>query len=160
TDVVQVVERALRSAPIPGVAPEAPISCVLMDLGESWARYAVRYWLADLVNDDPTDGEIRTRIWFALRRAGIPLSLPPRAVLVTDDNAGRREHKETQALERRRRVLDALELFSQIPPDARAALAARMHPAPFARGEVVHREGAEAHWLYVLVAGEVEERVA
>ena len=56
--------------------------CVLMDLNESFGRYAVRYWLTDIAVDDPTDSSIRTRVYFALRRAGIPLSMPAHAVFL------------------------------------------------------------------------------
>jgi len=48
-----------------------------MEFKESYASYAVRYWLTDLAVDDPTNSIVRTRIYFALRRAGIPLSIPP-----------------------------------------------------------------------------------
>ena len=60
---------------------------------------------------------------------------------------------------RRRALLGELDLFNHLPEPERDALAARMRPAPFAAGETVHRQGADAHWLYVLASGEVEERV-
>jgi CRP-like cAMP-binding protein len=34
-----------------------------------------------------------------------------------------------------------------------------MRPAPFGRGEIITRQDAAAHWLYVLTRGEVEVRV-
>jgi CRP-like cAMP-binding protein len=38
-------------------------------------------------------------------------------------------------------------------------LSRAMRFAPFSRGEVITRQGAAAHWLYVLVRGEVEVKV-
>ena len=40
----------------------------------------MRYWLTDLSSDDMTDSEVRHRIFFALKRAGVPLSIPAHAV--------------------------------------------------------------------------------
>jgi hypothetical protein len=37
-----------------------------------------------------------------------------------------------------------------------ASIAERLVPAPFARGDVMTRQGAVAHWLYLIVAGEAE----
>src|SRR5260221_5385959 len=71
SDVVSVTEQALRGAPIESVAEIPPPECVLKSLDESYARYTVRYWLTNIATDDPVDSVIRTRIYFALRRAGI-----------------------------------------------------------------------------------------
>ena len=76
TEVMRVVTDALLAAPVEGSAVEPPPNCVLMDFKESYCLYAVRYWLADLAKDDPTDSLVRCRIYFALQQAGIPLSVP------------------------------------------------------------------------------------
>ena len=74
--VLETVREALTREPIPNVAAEPAPSVVLMDFRESWASYAARYWLTDLLPDDPTDSIVRTRIVYALKRAGIPLVDP------------------------------------------------------------------------------------
>src|SRR5690606_11209689 len=83
-EVLACVEAAVRTGDIPAVAKDPPPNVVLMDLGESWGRYAVRYWLTDLANDDPTDGLVRQRVFFALQRAGMRLALPKHAVYLTE----------------------------------------------------------------------------
>ena len=65
TEVIDTVQAALRSEPIPNVAAEPPPNCVLMDFKESFAAYAVRYWLTDMAVDDPTNSIVRQRIFFA-----------------------------------------------------------------------------------------------
>ena len=55
TQVIDVVETALRAEPIANIAHEPPPSCVLMDFKESYGSYAMRYWLTDLAVDDPTN---------------------------------------------------------------------------------------------------------
>src|SRR5262249_5033754 len=91
TDVIAAVNEAITAAPIERVAIHPSPNCVLMDLAESWGRYAVRYWLTDLAVDDPTDSAVRARIYFALKRAGIPLSMPAHAVFVTEENVERKQ---------------------------------------------------------------------
>ena len=56
--LAETVNAALQAAPIEHVAVEPAPHCILMDLHESFGRYAVRYWLTDLARDDPTDSVI------------------------------------------------------------------------------------------------------
>src|SRR5262249_27508278 len=72
TKVIQVVTEALVGANIQGVATDPPPNVLCMDFTkerrESFATYAVRYWLTDLAADDPTSSRVRARIYTALRR--------------------------------------------------------------------------------------------
>lgn len=160
TDVVQVVVAALKNAHIPRVAADPAPNCVLMEMGDSYGRYAVRYWLTDLAIDDPTDSEVRTVIYFALQRAGMKLSMPAHAVFLTEESKDRAEVKTKQQLDRIVRLLDKLYLFKDLTPEEKLQLARGMRHTPFARGEVMTRQGAEAHWLYVLEEGVASVRVA
>ena len=131
-----------------------------MDFKESYGSYAVRYWLTDLAVDDPTNSVVRTRIYFALRRAGIPLSIPAHSLFVTEDDTSRRQRKSTEEIEKRFQSLRHVELFDGLTDEERQSLATRLRVAPFVRGEVLTRQGAEAHWLYVITKGEAEVRVS
>ena len=73
--------RAASAEPAPSV--------VLMDFRESWASYAARYWLTDLLLDDPTDSVVRTRIAYALRRDLIRLAGTPVGDLIAHPEAAR-----------------------------------------------------------------------
>src|SRR5262249_9754400 len=119
SDVIQAVTDAILAAPIDNVAREPKPSCVLMDLGESYARYALRYWLTDLVVDDGTDSVIRTRIYFALKRAGVPLSMPAHAVFLTEENVAREELRAKREGERRHAALAHVDLFDALDQDVR-----------------------------------------
>jgi len=160
TAVIDVVEKALRLEQIPNVAASPPPNCVMMDFKESYASYAVRYWLTDLAVDDPTNSIVRTRIYFALRRAGVPLSIPAQSIFVTEDDQQRRARKTSEETEARVEALCNVELFRTLTEEERRALAQRLSVAPFARGEVITRQGARAHWLYVITRGEAEVRVS
>jgi small-conductance mechanosensitive channel/CRP-like cAMP-binding protein len=159
-NVIDVVETALRAEPIPSVALEPPPNCILMDFKESFGSYAVRYWLTDLAVDDPTNSIVRTRIYFALRRADIPLSIPAHSLFVTEEDQSRLERKRNEEIETRVAALKRVELFQSLTDEERGSLAARLRVAPFVRGEAITRQGAKAHWLYLITRGDAEVRVS
>ncbi len=155
TQVICAVEEAVRVGNLPNVSSTPAPNCVLMDVHDSYCRYAVRYWLTDLAVDDPTDSAVRTRLYFALQRAKIPLSIPAFALFTTDDSEDRRAHKERDRHDHRIVVLRQLTLFDGLGDADLEHLAERMREAPFGPGETLTRQGALAHWLYILAEGEV-----
>jgi small-conductance mechanosensitive channel/CRP-like cAMP-binding protein len=160
SDVIDAVNGALQAAPIERVAAQPQPHCLLMDLHESYGRYAVRYWLSDLAVDDPTDSVVRTRIYFALKRASIPLSMPAHAVFLTEENVERKTEKQRAEHERRLDAVSEVDLFDGLDDATRQKLAGRLRYAPFTRGEAMTRQGAEGHWLYMIAEGEASVRVA
>jgi small-conductance mechanosensitive channel/CRP-like cAMP-binding protein len=163
-EVVRVVNEALQGAPIEGVAAEPKAHCICYDLArdtrDSFAYYAVRYWLTDLARDDPTSSLVRERIYAALKRANLPLAIPAKAVFVSQDDTQRREQKKQHELDARMQALAAIDLFSHLSSDEQRILANSARLAPFAPHEVITRQGAVAHWLYVLLKGRAVVRVA
>jgi small-conductance mechanosensitive channel/CRP-like cAMP-binding protein len=158
-DVIRAVEDAVRAAPLAGMSMDPLPNCVLMDFHESYGRYAMRYWLTDLVRDDPTDSAVRTRIFFALRRAGLPLSIPAHAIFMTEETTERRDEKTQREHGRRVDMLASIELFSALSAEERSELADSLRFAPFAAGETMTKQGAEAHWLYIIESGRAAVRV-
>jgi CRP-like cAMP-binding protein len=55
-------------------------------------------------------------------------------------------------------AVEPLELFHSMTPDERNYVADHLRYAPFTAGETITRQGAEAHFLYILCTGEVEVR--
>jgi CRP-like cAMP-binding protein len=62
--------------------------------------------------------------------------------------AGRRQRE----LARRIKALAGIELFASLDEAERRKIAERLVHAPFARGDVMTRQGATAHWLYVIAS--------
>ncbi len=157
--VMELAVAAIATDRLPNVATTPQPSCVLMELGESTAKYVLRYFLTDPALDDPTDSLVRTRIVYALKRDGVPLAIPAQAVFVTTETAERRDEKSRRQLEQRVRVISEIGLFSSLSEHERARLAEGLRPVPFAQGEIVTRQGATAHWLYVLCHGSASVRI-
>ncbi len=158
--IVDEVESALRSEPIVNIASDPPINCIVYDFKDSYATYAVRYWLTDFALDDPTNSVVRTRIYAALKRKNISLSIPAQALFISEDDAQHREQSFEKEVARRIQVLEGVELFHSLTADETRELAEHLSVAPFVRGEAMTRQGAEAHWLYVIIKGEGEVRVS
>ena len=154
--VIQAVEQAIAIAEIANVARAPQPNCVLMEFGPSYGRYALRYWLTDPGADDPTDSSVRTHILAALQRAGFRIAEPEYSVHMIKENEAHREEVHARELGRRLKALRGVEIFASFSEDELKALADRLVYAPFARGDVVTRQGMVAHWLYILVAGEAE----
>jgi small-conductance mechanosensitive channel/CRP-like cAMP-binding protein len=160
SEVIESVEAALRAEPIANVAQEPPINCIAYDFKDSFINYAVRYWLTDMAVDDPTNSIVRTRIYAALKRQNIPLSIPAQARFITEEDSIRNEQKFEKEVNHRVEVLRDVELFQTLTEEERRELAERLSVAPFVAGEAMTRQGAEAHWLYVITKGEGEVRVS
>lgn len=159
TEVIGAVERALRADPVPRMAREPLPMALFFGVRDSYAHYCVRYWLEDLTADDPTDSAVRIRIWYALRRANIPMSIPASSVFVTHETPERAERKATDELGRRLAALASVDLFSGLPEDTRRELANDLAYTPFATGEAITREGEHDDGLYMLVSGDASVRI-
>jgi CRP-like cAMP-binding protein len=131
-----------------------------MDLGDSSGRYALRYWLSNIARDDPTDSVMRTRIYYALRRAHIPLSMPAQAVFLTQESAERKREKSREDADHRLEALRNVSIFSGLSDEERGFLAEHLHSAPFGPQEIMTRQGAVAHWLYIIMKGEASVHVS
>ncbi len=158
TEVIRVVTDALNAEPVEGSALDPPPNVVLMDFKESYCTYAARYWLTDLLKDDPTDSLVRGRVFFALERAGIPLSVPAMTAFVEEHDQARAKLHHEREVEQRLGALNLakVELFREMNDDERRTLAERLRYTPFMKSELMTRQGAEAHWLYILTKGAAE----
>lgn len=164
TKVIQTVTAALHAAPIAGVAADPLPNCVCMDFTkdnrESFATYAVRYWLTDLAADDPTSSRVRARVYTALQRAGIPLALPANTTWIQIEDEARKTTKSQRETDTRFRVLRDLPIFRALTDPEVRTLAEGLSKVIYTAGEVCTRQGATAHWLYILTAGSVEIRMS
>ncbi|MCM8595551.1 mechanosensitive ion channel family protein [Accumulibacter sp.] len=154
--IIQVVESTIASAEIDNVANEPPPSCVLMDFGPGYARYALRYWMIDPQPDDPTDSAVRVHVFTALQRAGMQLAVPEQSMHVTKENEAYRRALHRRETERRVTGLHRVELFAGLQEEELRTISEQLVYAPFAAGDVIYRQGDSAHWLYLLADGEAE----
>lgn len=154
--VIAVAEQAMAGAEMPNVLRDPVPSCVLMEIKGEVCRYALRYWLGDPRPDDGTDSEVRVHLIAALNRAGIAPAVPSYVVHEIKENDKREASRHAREIEVRIAALKAVELFAALDDKEIRALAEHLVAAPFAAGDVITRQGAVAHWLYLLIDGEAD----
>jgi len=159
TEVIGAVLPALHADPVPRMATEPVPQVLFIGVKDSYAHYCVRYWLTDLDVDDPTDSAVRIRVWFALRRAGIPLSIPASTVFLTHETPEREQRKAEHEAATRLTALSSVDLFRGLPEEMRKELSSQLAYMPFAAGEAVTREGDKDDGLFILVQGEAAVRI-
>jgi small-conductance mechanosensitive channel/CRP-like cAMP-binding protein len=154
--VITAAERAVSDAEIANVARSPAPSCVAMEFAPGSVRYALRYWLIDPRDDDPTDSAVRTHLLATVQRNGWRMALPDQAVHLVQEGDAHRELVWQRELNRRLQTLSGIELFASLDENERHKMAERLVHAPFAKGGVITRQGAVAHWLYIIVNGEAD----
>jgi small-conductance mechanosensitive channel/CRP-like cAMP-binding protein len=156
--IIKLVENAILQTDIANIAKNPAPNCLLMEMeAHGYARYAFRYWLTDLAQDDPTDSVVRWHIVTALQRSGIKLAIEERSVMNTKENQKHDEVIHLHEVQLRVKTLRKVELFVSLTDDELRALAERLRYAPFSKGNIITRQGDErSHWLYIIINGEAE----
>lgn len=157
--VISTIEHALRASLPANVAASPPPHVLFTGLRDSVAAYQARFWIQDLAVDEPADSAVRTRVWFAARRAQIPLAIPASAVFLTEQNEEREQRKSEAELAERLTALAKIDLFRTLPAASARSLADRMSAVPFSPGEIITREGAREDELYILASGAAAVRI-
>jgi small-conductance mechanosensitive channel len=158
-EVNAAVLQGILLQPIPNVATDPPPHVLLTEFKDSYNQYALRYWLTDLLADDVTDSVVRTRIFYALKRAGIADLLPGTAVFLEKGDDEKRERQRARMRERHLAALRSVSLFRTLTPGELERLAGALSHAPFAPGEAIVVQGKAAEHLYVLTRGQAEVRI-
>ncbi len=157
--VTLALEHAVMDADIPHVLKNPPPSAILSEVGSGYCRYTLRYWLGDPQFDDPSDSAVRVHALAALERAGVRQGLPTEERLTIKDNENWRAAAARREFERRVAAIRGTELFARLPAAEQEALASHLVHAPFAAGDVMTRQGALAHWLYLIIHGQARVQV-
>ena len=158
-EVSAAVLTGILQLPIPNVATDPAPHVLLTEFKDSYNQYALRYWLTDLIQDDVTDSLVRVRIFYALRRAGIPDLLPASAVFLEKADEEKKARQEARLHARHLAALRSVSLFQSLTDEETESLAAALSFAPFAPGEAIVVQGKAVHHLYVLTRGTVDVRV-
>lgn len=154
--VIAVVESAIQDTQIPNVARHPLPNCVLLGFEHGNLKYGLRYWLTDIAADDPTDSNVRVHLFTALQRVGWRVAEPQETLHNIEVNEQHRQVVHVREVQRRLHFLKNVDLFSTLSDEERRTVAERLQYAPFARGDVLTKQGNTSHWLYIIASGEVE----
>lgn len=162
TLVCNAIEDALRGSPIANVADDPPPVCLCMDFGkdghESVTTYGVQYYQVDIGKNDSTGSRVRKRIYAALERAQIPLAIPAVKQLNEAHDAEHEQRKRKREDAAHFSAIKTVGLLRSLEDTELHTLADGLTYAPFLDGEVITRQGAVAHYLYILTSGRADIR--
>ena len=142
---------------VPGVLAHPPPDCVIADVADNGIVYEVRYWMTEFERDAEIESDVRARLWYASRRAGLE-GPPPRAVTMrsaAETAAAAPAQGEPDGL----RLLRRVDLFASLGEDCLVRLASAMRRLDFTAGEAIVHQGDIGDSLYVVQRGHVGVRV-
>ena len=154
--VIAIVDEEMREVDIPNVARMPLPNTVLSGFDRGNVSYTLRYFLTDFLEDDLTDSRVRVHLFASLQRAGIRVAEPQHTVhAVTRDEA----HAQTvrkRELTRRVEMLRRVDLLAPLSEPEMNEIAEKLEYAPFAKGDVITKQGSAAQWLFIVAYGEAE----
>ena len=156
--VIAIVNEEMIDVPIANVAQTPAPSTVLHGFVAGNLEYELRYFLTDLLEDEMTDSMVRVHLFASLQRAGIRIAEEQRTVHAVSRDEAHADLVRKRELGRRLEMLRQVDLFTVLSEDEMNELGERLQYAPFARGDVITKQGNIAHWLYIIMFGEVEVR--
>ena len=156
--VITLVDEEMREIMIANVARAPAPSCILVGFEAGNLLYELRYFLTDLQEDEYTDSAVRVHLFASLQRAGLRVAEEQRTVLAVAKDEAHAETVRQRELQRRLIMLRQVDLLAPLSDEERNFVAERLQYAPFARGDIITKQGSIAHWLYVIAFGEAEVR--
>jgi len=156
--VIATINEEMRDVPIGNVARSPLPSTVLHGFQDGNLMYHLRYWLTDFMEDEVTDGMVRVHLFASMQRAGIRVAERQHTVHAVSRDEAHADAVRKRELGRRLEMLRGVDLFSVLSEQELNEIAERLQYAPFARGDIVTKQGQAAHWLYIIAFGEAEVR--
>jgi small-conductance mechanosensitive channel/CRP-like cAMP-binding protein len=156
--VIALLDEEMREIMIANVARAPAPSCILVGFEAGNLFYELRYFLTDLQEDEFTDSAVRVHLFASLQRAGLRVAEEQRTVHAIAKDEAHAETVRQRELQRRLIMLKQVDLLAPLSEEERNFVAERLQYAPFARGDIMTKQGSIAHWLYVIAFGEAEVR--
>ena len=156
--VIATVNEEMRDVPLANVAHTPAPTTVLLGFEHGNLNYQLRYFLTEFLEDEITDSMVRVHLFASLQRAGIRVAEEQRTIHAVTRDEAHADAVRKRELGRRIEMLRGVDLFSVLSEEELTEVAGRLQYAPFARGDVVTKQGNVAHWLYIVAFGEVEVR--
>jgi CRP-like cAMP-binding protein len=147
-EVIHAVGTALRASPIQNVAADPAPQCQIQELTPGHIQYAAVVWLSNPgVTESPTSAVLH-RIYYALQRAGIPVSEISMLLEKKPDAPPLEEAKPEDILRR-------IPIFRLLEERDLTELAKSLRRHTFAPGELLIRQGDPGDSMYFVLSGRV-----
>ena len=138
-----------------GVLPEPKPKVFLKNFGDSAIEYEIKFWLEDHSQYSDICDAIRTNCWYGLRREGIRIPLPTRAVQIERPAPSRQAEVQAAA----RTILRQQPLFRSLTDVQLDALLPRSRVYHFGQGEKLIEQGESGDSMFILMDGQADVMV-
>jgi small-conductance mechanosensitive channel/CRP-like cAMP-binding protein len=152
--VIEVVEEALSSSPIEGMSETPAPRCLIVEYRSLDVLYGVLVWLTRPAQEYVDASVVRTRIYYALTRIGIPLASIPQSVNLEDTRGAAQGRLDEER--GGRQTLNRIPIFQSLTGDENRAVWNMLERLRFAPGEYILHQGDEGDSLYILERGKVK----
>ncbi len=147
--VKAAIAEALRNAPLALTTPAPDI--LVKDFGASAVIYLVRFWINDFAKDSAARDEVRSAIYYSLRRHGYEIPFP----IQTEIHREPESERASERIERVSGILAPVALFAPLAPEQRDELAARAVERIYGQGEKIVCQGEAGGSMFVVHRGRV-----
>ena len=151
--VIGVLTQA--AANVEGVSRELPCFARVAGFGDSSVTYEIKYFTEDYSQRDRIDADIRKAAWYALRRNGISIPFPIRALQRYEAPMHRHQPEAEDIVDR----LASIDILSPLPATSRDYIADNARVHTWSRGETIIRHGQEGDSMFIVHEGMVSVRV-
>ncbi len=145
--VKSALSEAVANAPL--VAAQPPPDVLLDEFASSSVNYRVRFWITDFARDSVARDQVRTAIYYSLKRRGFEIPFPQQVEYHREE----RHERAGDRLERLGAALRSVELFAPLSDDERAALATHASDRLYATNDAIVREGEAGRSMFVVLRG-------
>jgi small-conductance mechanosensitive channel/CRP-like cAMP-binding protein len=145
--VKPVLLEAVRNARRTLATPEPYV--LLHDFSSSAIAYRVWFWTDQHELDEEAQEEVRTAIYYALRRHGLEIPYPIQVEYSREEP----QPDPTEGLLERQRVLQGVDVLAALSDGARERLATVALERVYGDGDRIVRQGAEGSSLFVVAEG-------
>lgn len=136
-----------------GVVSRPPVDVLLREFADFSITYDVRFWIDDFARAQEVADDVRSRIWYELRRADLTIPMPTREVTmrtVADDEEARASAQRRSSVWE---VVRPLAMFAPLSDAQVDILVAGATLQLYAAGETLVRQGDPGSSLFVVKSG-------
>jgi small-conductance mechanosensitive channel/CRP-like cAMP-binding protein len=148
-DAKRALHEALANAPLVLRSPEPDV--VISDFAASSVNYRLRFWVGDYARDAAARDQVRTNLWYTLRRHGIEIPYPIQVEYSRDEPAARPPARIRYVADR----LADIDLFAGLDDVERTRLSEACQELLFGAGERIVRQGDAGQSMFVVLDGRV-----
>jgi small-conductance mechanosensitive channel len=145
--VKAALAEAVSNAPLALTHPAPDI--IVDDFGSSSVNYRVRFWIDDFARDIPARDQVRTAIYYALKRHNFEIPYP----IQVEYQREVQHERPSDRTDRHDEWLKLVDLFVPLGDDQRRELAARAEERLYGEGEAIVRQDEEGSSMFVICRG-------